>query len=77
MNEKTALKEGRDFYYNDDGLMILTRGYLLKRGFCCQSGCVNCPYDFSKNIDPNIPLEYQTNFEDCDLNSDSDTNEED
>jgi hypothetical protein len=35
--------EGLDFYF-DDGLMVLTRRYLLDRGTCCDSGCRHCPY---------------------------------
>ena len=38
------LKEGVDFYFNEEGLMVLTREFLLKRGFCCHSGCLHCPY---------------------------------
>ena len=72
MNTRKTLSEGIDFYYNDEGLMVLTREYLLKRGFCCQSGCINCPYDFSKTIDPNVPLEFQTNFEMQDYDLDED-----
>lgn len=32
-------------YYFENGLMILTEHFLLKRGFCCRNGCRNCPYD--------------------------------
>lgn len=39
----TAFVEGRDYYF-DDGLMVLTEGYLLRRGFCCHNGCRHCPY---------------------------------
>jgi hypothetical protein len=35
--------EGIDFYF-DDGLMVLTRRYLLERGYCCTNGCRHCPY---------------------------------
>jgi hypothetical protein len=35
--------EGEDYLF-EDGLMILTAGFLLKRGYCCQNGCRNCPY---------------------------------
>ncbi len=38
------IKEGEDFYFNDDGLMVLTENYHLKRGYCCGSGCRHCPY---------------------------------
>ncbi len=37
--------EGEDYYFNDDGLMVLTKRYLLKRGYCCGKKCENCPYD--------------------------------
>ena len=36
--------EGLDFYF-DEGLMVLTRRYLLNRGYCCDNGCRLCPYD--------------------------------
>lgn len=75
--DKKTLKEGIDFYYNDEGLMVLTKEYLLKRGFCCQSGCANCPYDFSSTIDPNIPLEFQTNFEEFPRDPEFDPDDED
>lgn len=31
-------------YYFENGLMILTEDFLLKRGYCCRNGCRNCPY---------------------------------
>ena len=35
--------EGVDFYF-ENGLMVLTKHFLEKRGYCCGSGCRNCPY---------------------------------
>lgn len=32
-----------DFYY-ENGLMVLTRHYLLQRGSCCGNACRHCPY---------------------------------
>ena len=40
------LAEGVD-YYVENGLYVFTSDYLLRRGFCCQSGCRHCPYGFS------------------------------
>ena len=40
---RTSLVEGTDFYF-EDGLMVLTGEFLLRRGFCCGSGCRHCPY---------------------------------
>jgi hypothetical protein len=42
-----ALLEGVD-YYIENGLYVFTASYLLKRGYCCQSGCRHCPYGFVK-----------------------------
>ena len=44
--------EGIDFYF-EDGLMVLTRRYLLNRGYCCENGCRHCPYNAVKEA----PLE--------------------
>jgi 23S rRNA (cytidine1920-2'-O)/16S rRNA (cytidine1409-2'-O)-methyltransferase len=40
---RDPLVEGTD-YYLEDGLMVLTEGFLLRRGFCCDNGCRHCPY---------------------------------
>ena len=48
--------EGKDFEITDDGRVIMTRSYLLKRGHCCSSGCKNCPFDF-EHSDPTTPQE--------------------
>jgi hypothetical protein len=37
------LQEGLD-YYVEDGLFVFTATFLLKRGYCCESGCRHCPY---------------------------------
>jgi Family of unknown function (DUF5522) len=44
------LTEGEDFYFNQQGLMVLTAKYLLKRGFCCKNACKHCPYGFHKQV---------------------------
>ena len=31
-------------YYIEDGKVVLTADYLLRRGFCCGNLCRNCPY---------------------------------
>ncbi len=47
--------EKGDFYINEDGLMVFTEQYHLKRGFCCKNGCKHCPYNFKKNKEkPNL-----------------------
>lgn len=42
----SELQFGEDYYFNEDGFMVFTAAYLLKRGYCCQSGCRHCPYGF-------------------------------
>lgn len=41
--EATPLVENED-YYMDQGLMVLTARYHLRRGYCCEQGCRHCPY---------------------------------
>ena len=50
MSKETELKEGEDFYF-ENGLMVFTEKYHLKRGYCCQSGCRHCPYGFKNKSD--------------------------
>ncbi|HNP94593.1 MAG TPA: DUF5522 domain-containing protein [Cyclobacteriaceae bacterium] len=35
-------------YYFENGLMVFTATYHLKRGHCCESGCRHCPYGFKE-----------------------------
>lgn len=37
--------EEEDFYFNEDGLLVFTRTYHLKRGYCCKNKCKHCPYN--------------------------------
>ncbi|WP_373514460.1 DUF5522 domain-containing protein [Persicitalea sp.] len=38
-----------DFYINEEGFMVFTALYHRKRGYCCQSGCLHCPYGFRES----------------------------
>lgn len=51
-----------DYYINQDGNVVLTEKYHLNRGFCCQSGCLHCPYNYQNLSDPNIPAEFNTSW---------------
>jgi hypothetical protein len=46
------LIEDLDFYYNEQGLMVLTEKYHLERGYCCGNGCRHCPYDYEAVSEP-------------------------
>jgi hypothetical protein len=46
------LIEGVDFYWQEiDGIRmrVFTKEYLISiRPMCCESGCINCPWDYLK-----------------------------
>ena len=47
-----ALIEGADFYYNEQGYIVLTEKYHLQKGSCCGNGCKHCPYHFINVPEP-------------------------
>jgi Family of unknown function (DUF5522) len=47
-NDKPKKNEESEDFYMENGLLVFTRAYHLKRGYCCQSGCRHCPYGFIK-----------------------------
>jgi hypothetical protein len=49
---KAQLIEGVDFYFNEDGYVVLTEKYHLEKGFCCGNGCKHCPYEFEAVPEP-------------------------
>jgi hypothetical protein len=36
-----------DYYLSQEGYIVFTEKYHLKRGFCCKSSCKHCPYDYN------------------------------
>jgi len=42
-------------YYLENGFVIMTKFFHEKRGFCCGSGCLNCPYE-PRHIKKNTKL---------------------
>jgi len=51
-------KDTSDFYM-ENGYVVFTAAYHLKRGVCCGSGCRHCPYDpkhTKGNVLPNAEL---------------------
>tara|TARA_R110000787_G_scaffold264550_1_gene370465 strand:+ start:991 stop:1248 length:258 start_codon:yes stop_codon:yes gene_type:complete len=38
-----------DHYTNENGLVVFTETYHLKRGTCCGNKCLHCPYNH-KNV---------------------------
>lgn len=42
------MEEETDYYFNEDGLMVFTAAYHLKRGKCCKNKCKHCPWNYGK-----------------------------
>lgn len=40
----TPAPEQHDFYF-ENGLLVYTAAFHVKRGSCCGSGCRHCPYE--------------------------------
>jgi hypothetical protein len=45
MSRKKINTQKTEDYYLENGLMVFTASFLLKRGYCCQRGCRHCPYE--------------------------------
>ena len=46
------LAEGEDYYYNEQGYIVLTENFHLKKGTCCGNGCKHCPYEYENVAEP-------------------------
>jgi hypothetical protein len=46
------LIEGEDYYYNEQGYIVLTEQFHIKKGYCCGNGCKHCPYNFEAVPEP-------------------------
>lgn len=60
------LVRGEDYYFNEQGYIVLTEKFHLKKGFCCGNGCLHCPYEYV-----NVPEPKKTEL----ISSSSATNE--
>lgn len=45
VQETTKKSPEPDFYKDKFGNIVMSESYNIKRGKCCGSGCLNCPYD--------------------------------
>lgn len=41
--------DSEDYYFNEEGLMVMTEKFLKVRGYCCEKGCKHCPYKKNSN----------------------------
>ena len=46
MKEFSKIEEldKEDYYYSEEGYIIFTEKYHLKRGSCCNNNCKHCPF---------------------------------
>ncbi len=51
MDKNQQENDSKDFYF-ENGLMVMTEAYHLKRGYCCGSNCRHCPYNH-ENVSDN------------------------
>lgn len=45
-NRRDKFEKG-DYYYSEEGYLVFTEQYLLKRGYCCKNNCRHCPYGYN------------------------------
>ena len=48
LNANPKIVEDIDYYINEDGNLVFTSWYHLRRGYCCKNGCKHCPYGYIK-----------------------------
>jgi hypothetical protein len=45
---KRSNLDSEDYYLSEEGYIVFTEKYHLRRGYCCKSGCKHCPYGYDK-----------------------------
>ena len=48
------MEEFTDYYFNEEGLMVFTEAYHLKRGYCCKNKCKHCPWKYGREDDNKV-----------------------
>ncbi|HRH01386.1 MAG TPA: DUF5522 domain-containing protein [Bacteroidia bacterium] len=44
LNLHSDSEETEDYYLNENGFLVFTESYHLRRGYCCNNSCKHCPY---------------------------------
>ncbi len=47
-SNQNKLVKDVDYYLNEQGFIVFTAQYHLKRGYCCENRCKHCPYEENK-----------------------------
>ncbi len=37
-----------DYYFSEEGYIVFTEAYHIKRGYCCNNNCKHCPFKDKK-----------------------------
>ncbi len=53
MKEFVPIEDG-DYYLTPEGYRCFTEQYHLKRGYCCESNCRHCPYDYDNKTNSEV-----------------------
>jgi hypothetical protein len=48
---KHSSLDSDDYYIGKDGYIIFTEKYHSKRGYCCKSSCLHCPFGYDQKSD--------------------------
>jgi len=48
--------DDKSLYYLENGKVVFTDEYHIKRGYCCGNGCRHCPY-YPKHLKSNTKLD--------------------
>ncbi len=51
--------EPDDFYLSEEGYIIFTEKYHLKRGYCCQNNCRHCPWKKKNDDSQKKPIKWK------------------
>lgn len=38
------MEEKKEYYFDEEGNLVMTEAFHKKRGFCCGNSCRHCPY---------------------------------
>ena len=55
-NNRLLKLEKDDYYYSNEGYIVFTEKYHLKRGHCCDSNCKHCPFK-NNNVTKNRKID--------------------
>jgi len=50
------LIENNHYYFNEEGLIVLTEQYHMEKGTCCGIECKHCPYKYENVEEPKRTL---------------------